>query len=81
MKVKQLICFSWNEEDRVKGFHVFAQSSGIDERDIYAIAKRLVIPHVRMALSAAMGHVSRRMIKQSLGRTMHATAARPVKSV
>ena len=41
MKVKQLICFSWNEEDKVKGFHVFAQSSGIDERDIYAVAKRL----------------------------------------
>lgn len=41
MKVKQLICFSWNEEDKVKGFHVFAQSSGIDERDIYAIAQRL----------------------------------------
>lgn len=41
MKVKQLICFSWNEEDKVKGFHVFAQSSGIDERDIYAIATRL----------------------------------------
>ncbi|MBR3714525.1 MAG: hypothetical protein IKM18_01310 [Clostridia bacterium] len=41
MKLKQLICFSWNEEDKVKGFHVFAQSKGIDERDIYAIASRL----------------------------------------
>ena len=41
MKLKQLICFSWNEEDKIKGFHVFAQSKGIDERDIYAIASRL----------------------------------------
>ena len=58
MKVKQLICFSWNEEDRVKGFHVFAQSSGIDERDIYAIAKRLAYRPPSKLISATVKNLA-----------------------
>ncbi len=41
MKLRQLILLSWNEEDKIKGFHVYAQSHGIEERDIYAVAKCL----------------------------------------
>ncbi len=41
MKLKQLIYFSWNENNKKKGYHVFAKSNGIDERDINTIVERL----------------------------------------
>ncbi len=41
MKLKQLIYFSWNENNKKKGYHVFAKSNGIDERDISMIIERL----------------------------------------
>lgn len=41
MELKQLICFSWNENGKKKGYHVFARSNGIDDLDASAIMKRL----------------------------------------
>ena len=41
MKVKQLIYFSWDEEGKKKGYHVYKKSRGIDERDVNAIVANL----------------------------------------
>ena len=41
MNLKQLICFSWNENGKKKGYHVFARSNGIDERDVNTVIERL----------------------------------------
>ncbi len=41
LKVKQLIYFSWDEEGKKKGYHVYKKSRGIDERDVNAIVANL----------------------------------------
>ncbi|MBE6619223.1 MAG: hypothetical protein E7626_05525 [Ruminococcaceae bacterium] len=52
MELKQLICFSWNENDKKKGYHVFARSNGIDDIDVATIMERLAY-RIPKAITAA----------------------------
>ena len=41
VELKQLIFFSWNENNTKKGYHVFARSNDIDDRDVSTVVERL----------------------------------------